>query len=58
MGIIVLLLALVLLAVLINYLVPGGVTGMPGLLIFVIIAILLLAGGYYSGEMGIPSLRR
>jgi hypothetical protein len=58
MGIVILLLALVLLAVLINYLVPGGVTGMPGLIIFVIIAVLLVAGGYYSGGMGIPKFNK
>jgi hypothetical protein len=56
MAIVIVLLALVLVAVLINYLVPGGVQGMPGLIIFILIAVLLIAGGFYAG-VSFPHLK-
>lgn len=49
MEVVVILLILVLAAFLINQLVPGGVSGIPGLVIFIIVALLLVGGGLYAG---------
>lgn len=47
MSILVILLVLILCALLVQYLVPGGVQSLPGLLIFIVVLVLVVAGGWH-----------